>query len=434
MNNENNQSETAIHTKFQKLFETNHTIKNTEVKIQIKPESYPIQQKARPKPYHLQDDIKNELDRLIRSQHLERLETIEKDCFVSPVVITVKKDKPVKIALDARKLNESGIKTRPHMPNMDELINQISSKLSKNEADPIWISVKDLDYAYGQMRLAPETSKHSNFAITGEKINGYYRFLKGFYGPADIPTIFQEKIDRTLGHQIPVWLDDIIIATRGTKEQHTQKLESVLTKLENEGYKASKEKSKLYQKETIWLGHTIPQDGIRSNKEKTNAINELEPPTNTKTLKSFLGAIQYFAKFIPNLSKKTDNMRQLLIKGTKWEWTEERNTEFKNLKKELTTQPCLAHYNGNKDNIVTTDASNTGLGIALWQRQNNGELKPIAFASRYLNDAKEKYSVGELKLLAVVWGLERFRFHLYGKQTLLRPSSSRALIKEEQDK
>ena len=123
---------------------------------------------------------------------------------------------------------------------MDELLNQISSKLSKNELDPIWISVTDLNYAYGQMILSPETSKHRNFAITGEKTNGYYRFLKGFYGPADIPTIFHEKIDRTLGHQIPVWLDDIIFVTRGTKEQHTQKLESVLTNLENEGYKASK--------------------------------------------------------------------------------------------------------------------------------------------------------------------------------------------------
>ena len=133
---------------------------------------------------------------MIKSGHLERLETIEEDCFVSPVVITVKKDKTVKIALDARKLNDSCVKKRPHMPNMEELLNQISAELSKNDRDPIWISVVDLDYAYGQMKLAPETSKHCNFAMTGEKINGYYRFLKGFYGPADIPTIFQEKIDR----------------------------------------------------------------------------------------------------------------------------------------------------------------------------------------------------------------------------------------------
>ena len=96
LDKETNQSETMIHTKLKTLFETNHTIKNTEVKIQIKPRSYPIQQKARPMPYHLQDDVKIELDRLIKSGHLERREKIEEDCFVSPVVITVKKTKQSK--------------------------------------------------------------------------------------------------------------------------------------------------------------------------------------------------------------------------------------------------------------------------------------------------------------------------------------------------
>ena len=79
----------AIHTKFNKLFETNHTIKNTEVKIQIKQGCYPIQQKDGPIPYHLQQNVKNELDRRTKSGHLESLETIEEDCFVSPVVISV---------------------------------------------------------------------------------------------------------------------------------------------------------------------------------------------------------------------------------------------------------------------------------------------------------------------------------------------------------
>ena len=123
---------------------------------------------------------------------------------------------------------------------MGELLNQMSTELSRKDHDPTWISVIDLDYAYGQMKLAPETSKHCNFAVTGENMNGYYRFLKSFYGPADIPTTFQEKIDRTLGHQTRVWLDDIIIVTRGTEEEHTRKLYSVLTKLKNEGYKKAK--------------------------------------------------------------------------------------------------------------------------------------------------------------------------------------------------
>ena len=134
------------------------------------------------------------------------------------------------------------------MPNMEELLNQISAELSRNNHDAIWISVIDLDYAYGRMKLAPETSKHCNFAVTDENMNGYYRFLKGFYGLADIPTIFQEKIDRTLGHQKPVWLEDIIIVTRGTKKEHTRKLYSVLSKLENGGYRASRKNQILTKK------------------------------------------------------------------------------------------------------------------------------------------------------------------------------------------
>ena len=77
------------------------------------------------------------------------------------------------------------------------------------------------------------------------------------------------------------------------------------------------------------------------------------------------------------------------------------------------------HYAKDKDNIVTTDASKTGHGITLWQKQVDGKLKPIAFGNRFLNDTEKKYSIGELELLAVVWGLERFRFYLYGKKVFL---------------
>ena len=93
-------------------------------------------------------------------------------------------------------------------------------------------------------------------------------------------------------------------------------------------------------------------------------------------------------------------------------WTEERNSDFNKIKQELTPLPCLTHYNGNKENIVTTAACKTRLGVALWQKQRNREQKPIAFASRYLNDA-DKNSIGDLEVLAVVWGLERFRFYSY---------------------
>ena len=98
-----------------------------------------------------------------------------------------------------------------------------------------------------------------------------------------------------------------------------------------------------------------------------------------------------------------------------WNWTDEHTTAFENLKQKITGIPCLAHYNSNYPNIVTTDASTKGLGATLWQEQPNGELKPIGFASRFLSDTEKKYAINELELLAVVWGLEHFRLYLYGK-------------------
>ena len=161
------------------------------------------------------------MDQLMNSGHFERLETIEEDCFVSPVVNTVRIAKTVKIALYARKLNESCVKKTPNMPNMVQLLNQRSAKLSRNDHDLIWISAIDLDYASGEMQLAPETSDHCPFAVTGENRNRCYQFTKELYVPADIPRIFQDRIDKTLDYDTPVWLDDIIVVTRGTKTMIT---------------------------------------------------------------------------------------------------------------------------------------------------------------------------------------------------------------------
>ena len=350
---------------------------------------------------------------------MEKIKDVDEDCFVSPVVITVKSDKSVNIALDSRKLNDSCVKMRPHMPNMEELLNQISVEITRDRTTQLFMSKIDLDYAYGQMKLSEETSRQCVFALTGGKFSGYYRFKKGFYGLADIPTIFQEKIDRTLGYCTPAWLDDIIVVTRGNKQDHEKKLFDVLNKLEKAGYRASKKKSEFSMKQTKWLGHEIHENGIKPNEKKVEAILKLNPPENTKELKSFLGAIQYMAKYLPKLSESTDRLRKLLKKNETWNWGTEQEEDFGKIKQMLTEGPCLAQCAKDKDNIVTTDASTTGLGITIWQKQDNGNTKPIAYGSRYLNDTEKKYSIGELELLAVVWGLEKFRFYLYGKKVHL---------------
>ena len=207
------------------------------------------------------------------------------------------------------------------------------------------------------MKLSEETSRQRVFALTGGNFSGYYRFKKRFYGLADIPTIFQEKNDRTLKYCTPAWLDDIIVVTRGNKQDNEKKLFDVLNKLEKAGYRASKKKSEFFMNETKWLGHEINENGIKPNEEKVEAIIKLKAPENTKDLKSFLGAIQYMEKFLPKLSEQTDRLRKLLKKKEPWTWGPEQETDFSRIKQMLTGGPCLAHYAKDKDNMVTTDAS-----------------------------------------------------------------------------
>ena len=205
-----------------------------------------------------------------------------------------------------------------------------------------------------------------------------------------IPTIFQEKIDQTLENKHPAWLDDIIIVTKESKEQHKKELTEVLTRLENAGNRLSGNKFEFCKSEIEWIGHKIEQNGIRPLQDKLMAIKNLKQPKNEKELKPFLGAIQYLSKFIDNLSAQRDSLRQLLKKDNDWTWTEEHTLAFENLKQKITEIPCLAHYNSDYSNVITTDASTKGLGATLWQEQPDGNLKPIGFASRFLSDTEKK--------------------------------------------
>ena len=113
----------------------------------------------------------------------------------------------------------------------------------------------------------------------------------------------------------PAWLDDILVVTKGTKEQHKRELIDVLTKFKNAGYTLSENKTEFFKSEIEWVGHKINQNGITPLQDKLKAVLELKEPKNEKELKPFLGAFQYFSKYIENLSAQTDLLRQLLNKN-----------------------------------------------------------------------------------------------------------------------
>ena len=85
------------------------------------------------------------------------------------------------------------------MPVVDELLSSIAQIISeRKEGEEVWFTSLDLNYAFSQLSLSEETSKHCNFSILGGKATGTYRFKTGFYGLTDMPTEFQKAMDRTL--------------------------------------------------------------------------------------------------------------------------------------------------------------------------------------------------------------------------------------------
>ena len=131
---------------------------------------------------------------------------------------------------------------------MEELISKISPEITRSNEE-IWMSKNGLDYAYGQAKLSKEAAKHCVFSIIGGDCTSHYRFKKGFYGLSDIPTVFQEHIDKVLEFKTPVWLDDIICVTNGSVNDHERELRELLSKYEKAGYRASEKNTEMFKKE-----------------------------------------------------------------------------------------------------------------------------------------------------------------------------------------
>ena len=209
----------------------NHTV-NTKLEYPL----CPIQEKGRRIPIHIQDKIQVELEKLLAEGHIQKLDTCTSYCFIAPIVITVKKDNSIKLALDAKPINKQLYKNKYQIPNVDELIDGVSQIITATAVGTLYFTVLDLKYAYSRIRLTADTAKQCNFNIVGGQATGIYRFLIGFYGLADMPTEFQKAMDRTLNHSKNTFcfLDDILIVSKGEAKDHENLVRNVLQKLDDE--------------------------------------------------------------------------------------------------------------------------------------------------------------------------------------------------------
>ena len=142
--------------------------------------------------------------------------------------------------------------------------------------------------------------------------------------------------------------------------------------------------------------------------ERLRAIRDMARPTNRKQLRSFLGAINYYSKFIPKLQSTCVPLHHLTRNDTRWELTEQHDAIFTELKNRLTSSETLVHYDENKPLVIATDASDGGVGSVLMHRFPGGSERPIAFASRVLSDCKRPYAAIDKEALAIIYAVDKF--------------------------
>ena len=170
-----------------------------------------------------------------------------------------------------------------------------------------------------------------------------------------------------------------------------------------------------FQDSVEYLGHEINQEGIQPLEKKVAAIKQAPTPKTVEQLESFLGMINYYGKFIPNLSSIAAPLNQLRHKNRSWQWGSQEETAFKKLKEELVSAKVLVHYNPQLPVKLDCDASSTGIGAVLSHQMLDGTERPIAFASRSLTKAEQNYSQIEREALSIVWGIKKFQLYLYLK-------------------
>ena len=156
-----------------------------------------------------------------------------------------------------------------------------------------------------------------------------------------------------------------------------------------------------------YLGHKISAQELQPTDEKIRAINNAPAPTNISQLKSFLGLINYYCKFLSNLSNTLAPLYRLLQKNTKWQWGPEQQRAFQTSKKSLTSDCILTHFDPTRALVLACDASPYGIGTVLSHQMEDGLDKPNAFSSRTLAPAEKKYSQLEKEGLAVVFGVKK---------------------------
>lgn len=393
--------------KHEKLFEKSlGTIRDFTAQVRINPEVQPIFCKARPVPFSLKEMLEKELMRLEEAGIISR---VERSDWATPIVVVPKADKSIRVCGDFKvTVNQCLDEQQYPLPNVEDMFAQLAggNKFTK----------LDLSQAYQQLTL-DEASKPY---LTINTHLGLFRYHRLPFGVSSAPAIFQSVMDQVLSglKHVMCRIDDILI-TAPTDREHLMILEEVLRRLDRHNIRLRKDKCKFLQSRVEYMGHLLDHEGIHPTEAKVEAIRGAPCPMNVSELKSFLGLLNYYGQYLPNLSTTLQPLHELLRQETSWEWTPKCETAFRSCKDQLSSDRVLVHYDTGKPLRLACDASAYGLGAVISHVFENGEERPIAYASRTLAPSERNYAQIEKEALGLVFGVKKFHKYLYGRQFTL---------------
>ena len=397
---------------FEELFDgTLGDWKTSPVQFELKQDAKPYHGKAFPVPFIHKETLMKEVQRLVDLGVLIPQNDSE---WGAPTFIIPKKNGTVRFISDFRELNKR-IKRKPFpIPKISTVLQELQGFT--------YATALDLNMGYYTIRLDPDASKLCTIILPW----GKYSYARLPMGVAGSPDLFQSKMSALMANleYVRTYLDDLLILSKGTFDDHLEKMVEVFERLREAGLRVNAAKSTFATDEIEYLGYILSRAGIKPQPEKVQAILAINPPKNVKELRKFLGIVQYYRDLWEKRSEMLAPLTDLVgecgvTKTTKqkgtvkapWYWDEKHQQAFENVKAMIARIVVLAYPNFKEEFVIYTDASKRQLGAVI--TQNN---RPIAFFSRKLSEAQSKYSVTELELLAMVECLKEFKGMLWGQK------------------
>ena len=333
--------------------------------------------------------------------------------WASPVVLVRKKDGSLRFCIDLRKLNAQTVKNVYSLPCIEDALDSLNGAC-------IFTSL-DLKSGYWQVELDEDSIPLTAFTVGPL---GFYECVRMPFGLTNVPATFQRLMELCLGGLHLDWciiyLDDIIIFSKNP-DDHITRLKGVFEKLAKAGLKLKSSKCKFFRSSLKYLGHIVLRDGIATDPRKIEAVRNWLRPKTVTDIHSFVGFTNYYRKFMKGYAKRARLLHKLTSgenakhKNQKVVWNIRCNDSFEALKSICSECPVLAYADYTKPFVLHTDASTTGLGVVLYQKQEDGKERVIAYASRTLNKSEQNYDAHKLKFLALKWAItDIFHEYLYG--------------------